>query len=129
MERLIEYYHSSCLRLFQPAVVIVGSDFSSIMTPPVAEEMGDKLVVIQGTTRVFHCLNQGISPIQCVVVRGVRDVLPSRPIEFRRVGVVGRAVPVHERYAGMDYASFRAIEVTVRPVQTSNSNGANANRE
>jgi hypothetical protein len=116
IQHLIGLYSRHDVPLFTPATIDFREGKKSILTPPVVEESGDNFVLIEGSTRATYCRDLGSpSAIKCVVVRGVRDLLPSEPIPFRQVRIVGRTLNAEQRYEGFNYQYFRAIENNVHP--------------
>lgn len=112
---LIELYNTLGISLFDPAAVILNTGEKSIVTPPVVEESGGQFILVEGSTRATFCRDERISEITCVVVRGVGDPLPSTPVPFERVRVVGRTLDPEKRYKGFNYRHFRSIERSVHP--------------
>lgn len=118
IRHLVELYKTLDIQLFDPAVVMLNTGEKSFVTPPVVEESGGQFILIEGSTRAKFCLDEGISEIKCVVVRGVRDPLPSTPVPFERVRVLGRTLDPGQRYKGLNYADFRKIERSVHPLDS-----------
>jgi hypothetical protein len=117
IRHLIDLYRRCGLELFEPAAVELAGGFSSIVTPPVVEEVGEGFVIIEGSTRATFCRDEGILDFKCVVVCGVSDPMPSRTYDLAKVRVTGRALPVSERYDGWQYEHFRHIEVAAHPTE------------
>jgi hypothetical protein len=104
--------HASC-SLFEPLKVVFNDTSESIVTPPVLEELGDKLVVIEGNTRLFHCLCNNIRQINAVVVRNVESPLPAVPFPIDKLAITSSTVSINDNFDRMDKAAFRAIEKEV----------------
>ncbi|MET3910982.1 putative acylesterase/phospholipase RssA [Bradyrhizobium sp. S3.3.6] len=117
---LVDLYHRFGLPLFEPAVVDFGNGKSSIVTPPVVEELDGKYILIEGSTRATYCRDAGIASFVCLVVRGVTDRLPSRTLDFNKVRVTGRLLAINKRYESFDYSHFRHIERTMHPLDSLN---------
>lgn len=94
---------------FSPARVKLATG-TSIVTPPVAERVGDKLVLIEGTSRAMFCREMGLTTLPCVIAENVSAPLPSQMVSFDRVRLAGRTLPTDVRYVGFDYMHFRHIE-------------------
>lgn len=118
IRHLIQLYGNLGIPLFDPAAVLLNTGESSIVTPPVVEESGGQYIVVEGSTRATFCRDEGASQIKCVVVRGVSDPLPSTPIPFKHVRVVGRTLAADQRYERFNYAHFRSIERSVHPLDS-----------
>jgi len=54
--QLKDAFIESGLDLFSPAAFQFGSGLNSIITPPILERAGDKLVLIEGSTRLYYAL-------------------------------------------------------------------------
>jgi hypothetical protein len=108
-------YKRSGIPLFDSAAVTLNTGEKSIVTPPVVEESGGQFILVEGSTRATFCRDEGISNINCVVVRGVTDPLPSTPVPLRQVRVVGRTLDTGQRYERFNYTHFRSIERSVHP--------------
>ena len=114
---LVKQYSRFSIPLFAAAIVRLQGGKQSILTPPVVEEFGGKFILIEGSTRATYCRNLGIyKSLRCVVVRGVRDPLPSEPFPFHQVRVVGRTLETSKRYESFVYDNFRPIENRVHPL-------------
>jgi hypothetical protein len=118
IRHLIQLYRNLGVPLFDPAAVLLNTGESSIVTPPVVEESGGEFILIEGSTRATFCRDEGITQFKCVVVRGVTDPLPSSPVPFRQVRVVGRTLGAEQRYEHFNYAHFRSIERGVHPLDS-----------
>ncbi len=118
IRHLIQFYRHLGIPLFDPAAVTLNTKESSIVTPPVVEESGGHFILVEGSTRATFCRDEGVSQIRCVVVRGVRDPLPSTPVPFKQVRVVGRTLAAEQRYEHFNYAHFRSIERSVHPLDS-----------
>jgi len=108
-------YQKNNLDPFEPAQVQLADGRSTIITPPVVEESGNKFLLIEGSTRIIYCRDNYIDRVRCVVVRGVRDPLPAEPIDLSRVRIVGRTLEPNLRYSGFNYVNFRQIEKIIHP--------------
>lgn len=114
---LIDTYEKRGIQLFSPAGVDMGNGNSSIVTPPVIEDSGRQRVVITGCARLFTCFQKRRDwTVKCLIVRGVKEQLPGRPVKIQNVEVVRRKTPPEERIQDFDYTHFRDIEGAVHPV-------------
>jgi hypothetical protein len=118
IRHLIDMYRRLGIEIFEPAAVQLPHGLITIVTPPVVEELGSDLILIEGSTRAIFCRDEGIESFKCLVVRGVSAPPPSRTYRFDRVRITGRALPVSERYEGFDYANFRHIERAMHPINS-----------
>ncbi|RYG94696.1 hypothetical protein EON65_57095 [archaeon] len=115
---LVKLYQESNIDLFQPAVVNLASGQQSIITPPVLEESGNELLIIEGSTRAVYCRDHGIERFAAVVVRNVTDPLPSAKVDFSRVRIVSKTLDPNQRYPDFSYSNFRHIESSVHPLDS-----------
>ncbi|MEK7951411.1 patatin-like phospholipase family protein [Luteolibacter soli] len=115
---LVESYSEAGLELFEPAQISLRDGTYSIVTPPVVEPAGLDFVALEGNTRFLYCLNNGISKVRAVVVRGVGVELPAAPIPLKRVTITAVKRPPEERMVAFDHTRFRDIERAVRPLPT-----------
>jgi hypothetical protein len=77
------------IRPYVPAAVrFRGEDTFRLALPPVLEEHGDVLAVVDGTHRLSLLVDRSETTAVCVVVRG-KDLpsLPSEPVEWRSLRV------------------------------------------
>jgi hypothetical protein len=116
IRHLVDIYRGLGLELFEPVAIQFANNQNSIVTPPVVEAVGDRFVVIEGSTRATFCRDEGIPSFKCIVVRNVADPTPSKTFDFDIVRITGRDLPVSERYEGFDYAHFRHIERAMHPI-------------
>ncbi len=114
---LAEAYEAAGIPLFAAAAVFANSNQISIVTPPVIEMHGSHFVAIEGNTRLLYCRRNDINKLNCFVVRGVKKLLPGRPVDPRRVVLATRHMKPSERIEGFNYDRFRSIEGAVRPVK------------
>jgi hypothetical protein len=113
---LLDAYGQDRLELFQPASIPFSDRSSSIVTPPVYEAVDDQYVALEGNTRSLYCLNNGISIINAVVVRGTDEELPGRPVPLGQVRITSSRYRPDERIRGFNRDLFRDIERAVRPL-------------
>lgn len=115
-EALANIYRKHSMDLFVPATIVRGDKSVSTVTSPVVEQWGGKLVVIEGNTRFLYAFASGIEDLSVFCVRGVKDELPGKPVEPRRVLLSSREIPSEERIDGFNYSRFRSIEGAARPL-------------
>lgn len=77
IDRFVSVLESLGYELFAPLGVRLENGSVSVVGPPVVEESGGKFAIIEGNTRLTHCRIAGRQKVRCVVVRGVRQELPS----------------------------------------------------
>jgi predicted acylesterase/phospholipase RssA len=111
-------YRSKSIPLFAPAEVSLNGTISSLAVPPVVEKSGTKHVLIEGTARAVFCFQHRKEEVPegkllCVVAEGVREPLPSTPVELRYVLPVTRNPGV-----SVDYRYFRPIELVAHPTDS-----------
>ncbi|GAX45713.1 hypothetical protein NIES4075_67340 [Tolypothrix sp. NIES-4075] len=103
-------YTSGKFELFEPLKLTFEDDTSSIITPPVLETKGEKLIVIEGNTRIFYCLQNGLSQIKVVVVDNVEEPLPGEPLSITDVSLTSLTLPLDSLIYKLDQQKFRKIE-------------------
>jgi hypothetical protein len=118
ISHLARLYEKFSLPFFVPAAVIAKEQIVSVVIPPVFEEWGTNLVAIEGNTRLYYLHKEGHSKIFALVVRGVTDPLPGHPVWPARALLYTRKLESMERIAGFNYARFRKIEGSARPLKT-----------
>ncbi len=107
-------FRTAGLDPFDVAVVKYPGGKETIVTPPIVEASGKSFYLIQGTTRAFFCVREGIEQIRCLVVRNLSAALPSaNHTPIREVLVGGRTLNTLERYGQPIDADFRHIEFAV----------------
>jgi predicted acylesterase/phospholipase RssA len=88
----------------------------SIVTPPVLERVGDRLILIDGNTRFFHCLASGIAKVRAVVVEGVEEKLPaSDPRPLSTLKLVSATTTFRNMYSEADKSLVRRIDEAAHP--------------
>ncbi len=113
---LFELYRKYNLECFVPAAVLSGGSLVSVITPPVFEEWGGNMVAIEGNTRVYYLYKKGFLKIFGLVVRGVSEQLPGRPVWPRQALLCTAPLEPPERINGFNYEQFRSIEGSARPI-------------
>ncbi len=117
IQHLIAAYEANKVQLFDSVAVNLLGGLKSIVTPPVVEEAGDgKYVLIEGSTRATFLRDRGDERFNCIVVRSLKDPLPSATTEFKKVQVAGRSLDVDFRYGELNYNLFRHIERQIHPL-------------
>jgi predicted acylesterase/phospholipase RssA len=116
---LADMFRDSRLRMFECASVDYG-DKKTIVTPPVVEATGDKLILVQGTTRSLYLLRARVDTVACILVRDLTSAMPSAlRVKLKDVLVAGRAISTEDRYAQNIDREFRPIEyATHHPEET-----------
>jgi hypothetical protein len=91
-------------------VLCIRPNQSSLLLPPILEEHDGKLVVVDGTHRLFHLFAiQQRSRAMCVVVSGAPE-LPGRPIPFREVKSYPRKLRREEIFIGYVDSYYRNFD-------------------
>lgn len=111
IQQMFELYAGRNLDPFDAAEVHYKEDFSTLVTPPVAEDTGKAYVLVQGNTRALYCLKNDIAEFRCVVVRNQQTPLPStQRVALKEVLIGGRTISTIERYNGPIDKDYRNIE-------------------
>ena len=85
IERLIEQYNSLGVEKFRPLKILFYDGSFSFVTPPVIEVVESDHVIIEGLTRSYFCLKNGITRMKALIIRGAKR-LPgeARPLPYVR---------------------------------------------
>ncbi len=113
---LRKLYEHGEVPLFGPAELTCDGRGTSIVTPPVLEVWNDQLIVIEGNTRFSYAWRNSVPEVTALVVRGVEDPLPGRPVPIGSVGFASFHDGTKDRIQGFTYDRFRKIERAVRPL-------------
>jgi predicted acylesterase/phospholipase RssA len=116
---LVDAFNEHSRPLFSATSIQLRNGGVSIITPPVLEVVDDHYVAIEGNTRSLFSLNNGIESFEAIVVRGVQEELPGRPLPLNQVRITSRKRRPEERISGLDRDLFRDIERAVRPLPDS----------
>ena len=122
-EYLVDLYRANGIPIFSPCALTLSEGRFSLITPPVLEESGANFVLVEGSSRAVYCRDQGIDEFTAVVIRGVKDPLPSQCCKFDSVRVVKCRLDVEARYSDFNYDAFRHIESTVHSIAELNGGG------
>jgi hypothetical protein len=115
LDNLMDSYRAIEQPPFTALAVTLKSGGRSIVTPPVVEERPEGPVVIEGTTRATYCYRNNIDEYHCILVRGVRQDLPGKPVEIKNVTIAERSLSQRQRTEDFDYTLFRSIERAIHP--------------
>lgn len=115
IEIMFDSFKKSGIEPFKPAKLNLKDGKYTLITPPVVEKIGDKYFVLEGNTRLVYAYKNGCKQINCLVVNGVIDPLPSAGrYKVKEVILSDKEVIGDKRYDNFDYANFRKIESSVR---------------
>lgn len=106
---LYQIFRDAGITPFTPATIHLTQG-KSIITPPVVELYGDKLLLVEGTSRAIYSRDRGIETFPCIVVENPSGSLPSSHVPLSQVRVIGRTLGPEYRYDGWKYENFRHIE-------------------
>jgi len=115
IDYLYEIFQKAEITPFTPAAIQLMQG-ESIITPPVVELYGDKLLLVEGTSRAIYSRDMGIETFPCVVIENPTGNLPSNHIPLSQVRVIGRTLGPEYRYDGWKYENFRHIESTMHKI-------------
>ena len=104
---LIEAFKRAKFDLFVPAAFKLGSQTSSIVTPPILERIGDKLVIIEGSTRFYYALKNNLMSIQAIVVEGTTAELPAEPRPISSLNLASDTLNAQELYESLNSSELR----------------------
>ncbi len=107
VEYLAELYHHFQLRPFEPVLL---ENVPWCLGTPVAEVVDNKLVLIDGAHRIYHCKQRGIQDVVLAVIARPFDPPPSSVLSNWDSAL---PLPIHlsfeQRYNNFDYQRFRHI--------------------
>ena len=118
IDLIYQLYQDAVLPPFSAASVELGQK-ESLVGPPVLEEHNGKLYVIEGNTRCFYCIRNGIESIVAIVVRNVTVPLPtSGRFKYEEIILSDNTMYFDKRYLNANKNYFRHIERCLRPSNT-----------
>ncbi|GAA6617556.1 hypothetical protein [Scytonema sp. NUACC26] len=109
-QMITNLYTPGGFELFEPLKLTFDDGTYSIITPPVLETKGEKLIVIEGNTRIFYCWQNGLSHIKVVVVDNVEESLPGEPVSIKNANLTSVTLPLDSLIHKLDRQKFRRIE-------------------
>jgi predicted acylesterase/phospholipase RssA len=114
---LLELYKKFGLLFCEPADIVADGKVVSTVVPPVLESWQNSLVTIEGNTRLCYLTRKGERSISAIVVSGVRDPLPARPVITSKVLLTTCELDLGVRMDGYELNKFRSIERAARPLK------------
>jgi pyrimidine deaminase RibD-like protein len=95
---------------------IQGSPWAII--PPIVEEAaGGEFAIVDGTHRVYSALSRGLDRLEVLLVRGVTEPLPAKPLEnWDQTQLVMEKRPRNMRYENYSIEYFRPIRAAINVV-------------
>lgn len=115
IELMYHLYADCHLEPFSAATIVAGTK-DSVVGPPVLEERDGQLYVIEGNTRCFYNLRNGLETIRAIVVRNVTAPFPTKKaFTYRDLTLTYSQMIADKRYENFDKAYFRHIERCIRP--------------
>lgn len=115
IDSLIGDFRKNGLELFHPQELLFEDGSTSIISPPVFEMDNDRLILIDGHTRTFHCLKNGIRRIRVVVAKNVGSPLPGTPLELGELRLTTGTTSMSDNMKGLNRMHFRKIDEALRP--------------
>jgi len=109
----IDDFQSGGLQLFAPGLARLAGTESSVITPPILEEVDGAHVVIEGHTRAYYCLTNNISSVKAVLVRGVKEPLPGGMSRLGDTRISSRTIKSRDLFQSFVKQRFRRIEECV----------------
>lgn len=111
---LAEQFRRESVGLFSPMYAVLRNGLESLITPPIVEQVGASLVLIEGHSRAYFCMSEGLTSMRALRVRGVREPLPGMPHRFVDARVSSKTLPSDQLFKSFDRSRFREIEKFVR---------------
>ncbi|MFQ6755540.1 patatin-like phospholipase family protein [Cereibacter sphaeroides] len=115
IDSLIGDFKRNGLELFHPQELLFADGSTSIISPPVFEVDNDRLILIDGHTRTFHCLKNGVRRIRAVIAKNVGSPLPGTPLDLRELCLVTGTTSMSDNMNGLNRTHFRKIDEALRP--------------
>lgn len=113
--RIFDLYSRVEARCFEPLEIVRDIGAQRVVmpiTPPVVEQHGEDLYVIEGNNRLLHLVRErGATRALVLVVRGVSSALPSEgKMRIGQIRVTDEERTGEQRYVGFQRQQFREIE-------------------
>jgi predicted acylesterase/phospholipase RssA len=117
--RLFDIYEDRGLRLFESVEIryrVEGLDLSMPITPPVVEEHGERLYLIEGNSRLTYLIKERkVKRLSLFVIRNVSARLPtSGEFNAKQLLISDETKMGASRYENWTEADYRHIEEAVR---------------
>jgi len=113
---LFEMYRDFKVAEFSAARFESSLGGSSIVTPPVLERIGNDLIIIEGHTRFYYALRNGISSIKSVIVERVGSPLPAIPRPLSTLNLASDTIIFQNQFDGLNSSCVRNIEQALHPI-------------
>lgn len=95
---LLKKYSEKNISPFKPIFLNYMNEYCQLVSPPILELHNDKLVLCDGTHRVYEALIIGLEKIFCLLIKNVSNSLPGDINEWQNVKVLNEEVPVNENF-------------------------------
>lgn len=115
IDSLIEDFRSSGIELFHPQELVFEDGATSIVSPPIFESYEDGFVLIDGHTRMLHCMKAGVRSIRGLLVKKVSSPLPGKPFELNELRVATHTLSIKSNMKNFNGEHFRRIDECLRP--------------
>lgn len=114
--------NGNAVPMLQPTWIdFYQSGVSSLAIPPIVEESGGNLFIIEGHVRALQCQRRGMEAFDAVVVRNAREPLPvDPPPPFGQITLESKTVPKSEQFPSYVDSRWRYIERDVRNAHWAN---------
>ncbi|UBF30650.1 patatin-like phospholipase family protein (plasmid) [Kovacikia minuta CCNUW1] len=110
IHQLICEFKNSGIELFYPLKVTFNDGTFSIVTPPVFERVDNKLILIEGNTRIFYCLQNRQYHIKAIIMENVEAELPGEPILISKIQLTSATTTLNKLTPNINRALYRQIE-------------------
>ncbi len=117
IQNLLELYSKFGLLFCEPADIVADGKVVSTVVPPVLESWQNSLVAVEGNTRLCYLTRKGARSIGAIVVSGVREPLPAKPVLPSKVLLTTCELDIGARMDGYEFNNFRSIERAARPLK------------
>jgi len=95
--------------LFDGVVTISSDGTKRLIPPPIVEQHGKHLVIIDGLHRVYESIQTKQDQIKVALVRGELEKLPADMLKWEEVSVTDQKLPRTKKFRNLDESRFRHI--------------------
>jgi hypothetical protein len=109
VRRLIAACTAAQVPLFAGIWLKPADGTERLIPPPLIEEHGGQLVIIDGLHRLYEATQTGMGAVTITVLRGELERLPADVMSWDEVSLIDRHTPRTEKFRNLDEAVFRQI--------------------
>ena len=109
IQDLVMAFNNRSIALFDGVWLTRPDGTEHLLPPPIIEVHDHRYVIVDGTHRIFFCLQSHQEHVGVAVVRGLLPPLPADILTWADVEVINRKVPRHQKFRNFDPTQFRRI--------------------